>query len=107
VHTKDLNTAIKMADGLKAGTVWVNSYNTLHWSLPFGGFKVCHNTYSLDIYCTNIRIGKRNWPARLLSCSFLHWSFANISYRELGKYALENYTQVKTVSINMQGALFG
>lgn len=71
VHTKDLNTAIKMADGLKAGTVWVNSYNTLHWSLPFGGFK-------------ESGIG-----------------------RELGKYALENYTQVKTVSINMQGALFG
>jgi aldehyde dehydrogenase (NAD+) len=21
------------------GTVWVNTYNTLHWQLPFGGFK--------------------------------------------------------------------
>lgn len=29
VHTKDLNTAIEVAHALKAGTVWVNSYNTL------------------------------------------------------------------------------
>jgi len=67
VHTTNLNTAIKVADGLKAGTVWVNSYNTLHWSLPFGGFR-------------QSGIG-----------------------RELGKAALENYTQIKTVSINMNG----
>jgi len=70
VHTKNLNTAIKVADGLKAGTVWVNSYNMLHWSLPFGGFQ-------------QSGIG-----------------------RELGKAALENYTQIKTVSINMNGAFF-
>jgi len=39
VHTKDLNTAIEVSNSLKAGTVWVNTYNTLHWQLPFGGFK--------------------------------------------------------------------
>lgn len=70
VHTKNLNTAIKVSDGLKAGTVWVNSYNMLHWSLPFGGFR-------------QSGIG-----------------------RELGKAALENYTQIKTVSINLKGAMF-
>jgi len=39
VHTKNLNTAIEVSNALKAGTVWVNTYNTLHWQLPFGGFK--------------------------------------------------------------------
>jgi aldehyde dehydrogenase (NAD+) len=39
VHTKNLNTAIEVSNSLKAGTVWVNTYNTLHWQLPFGGYK--------------------------------------------------------------------
>lgn len=39
VHTKSLNTAIEVANSLKAGTVWVNSYNMLHHQLPFGGYK--------------------------------------------------------------------
>ena len=39
VHTKDLNTAIRVSNGLKAGTVWVNCYNLLHHQLPFGGYK--------------------------------------------------------------------
>lgn len=36
VHTKNLNTAIEVSNALRAGTVWVNTYNTLHWQLPFG-----------------------------------------------------------------------
>lgn len=39
LHTKDLTTAIDVSNRLKAGTVWVNTYNTLHHALPFGGFK--------------------------------------------------------------------
>jgi len=39
VHTKDLNTAIRVSNEIKAGTVWVNCYNMLHHQLPFGGFK--------------------------------------------------------------------
>ncbi|MCJ1286367.1 aldehyde dehydrogenase (NAD(P)(+)) ald5 [Xylographa opegraphella] len=39
VHTTNLNTAIRVANSLKAGTVWVNAYNLLHHQLPFGGFK--------------------------------------------------------------------
>jgi len=39
VHTKNLNTAIEVSNALKAGTVWVNTYNTLHHQLPFGGYK--------------------------------------------------------------------
>lgn len=39
VHTKDLNTAIRVSNSLKAGTVWVNCYNLLHQQVPFGGYK--------------------------------------------------------------------
>jgi aldehyde dehydrogenase (NAD+) len=43
----------------------VNNYNTLHYQMPFGGFK-------------ESGIG-----------------------RELGAYALENYTEVKTVRVQL------
>ncbi|KAK0706675.1 aldehyde dehydrogenase domain-containing protein [Lasiosphaeria miniovina] len=39
LHTKDLNTAIRVSNSLRAGTVWVNCYNMLHHQLPFGGYK--------------------------------------------------------------------
>jgi len=39
LHTSNLNTALRVANGLKAGTVWVNSYNMLHHQVPFGGYK--------------------------------------------------------------------
>jgi len=39
VHTKDLATAIRISNALKAGTVWVNCYNMLHHAVPFGGYK--------------------------------------------------------------------
>ncbi|KAI1372244.1 aldehyde dehydrogenase [Hypoxylon crocopeplum] len=38
VHTKNINTAIRVSNELRAGTVWVNSYNMLSHALPFGGF---------------------------------------------------------------------
>ncbi|KAK0386247.1 hypothetical protein NLU13_6084 [Sarocladium strictum] len=70
VHTTNLGTAIRVANALKAGTVWVNNYNMISNQVPFGGFK-------------ESGIG-----------------------RELGKYALSNYTQVKSVRIRLGGALF-
>ncbi|KAK1807430.1 aldehyde dehydrogenase (NAD(P)(+)) ald5 [Friedmanniomyces endolithicus] len=39
VHTKNLNTAIDVSNALRTGTVWVNTYNTLHHQMPFGGYK--------------------------------------------------------------------
>lgn len=39
VHTTNLKTAITVANALRAGTVWVNSYNLLHHQVPFGGYK--------------------------------------------------------------------
>jgi aldehyde dehydrogenase (NAD+) len=71
VHTTSVNTAIRVSNALKAGTVWVNNYNLVSYQAPFGGFK-------------ESGLG-----------------------RELGKYALDNYTQVKTVRIRLGDALFG
>jgi len=39
VHTTNINTAIRVSNALKAGTVWVNNYNMLHHQVPFGGYK--------------------------------------------------------------------
>lgn len=39
IHTKDNERAIRVTNALKAGTAWVNMYNFVHWSIPFGGYK--------------------------------------------------------------------
>ncbi|KAI9673071.1 MAG: aldehyde dehydrogenase (NAD(P)(+)) ald5 [Trizodia sp. TS-e1964] len=39
LHTKSLHTSLTVANALRAGTVWVNTYNTLSHQLPFGGYK--------------------------------------------------------------------
>ncbi|MCW2526308.1 MAG: aldehyde dehydrogenase, partial [Pseudonocardiales bacterium] len=37
--TSDVQRVFRMTKALKVGTVWVNSYRTLNWSMPFGGLK--------------------------------------------------------------------
>ncbi len=39
VWTQNIKTAFRVARALKAGTVWVNTYNLYDPSAPFGGFK--------------------------------------------------------------------
>ncbi len=39
VWTRDISKAHKIARAIKAGTVWINSYNLYDPALPFGGFK--------------------------------------------------------------------
>jgi aldehyde dehydrogenase (NAD+) len=39
VWTRDVSKAHRIARALKAGTVWVNTYNLYDPALPFGGFK--------------------------------------------------------------------
>ena len=40
VWTRDINTALKMAKGIRAGTVWVNAYHTAGLPfMPYGGYK--------------------------------------------------------------------
>jgi len=39
VWTRDVSKAHRIARSIKAGTVWVNTYNLYDPALPFGGFK--------------------------------------------------------------------
>lgn len=39
VVTRDLDTALKMSQQLRAGSVWVNCYDIFAAQAPFGGFK--------------------------------------------------------------------
>lgn len=65
VWTKDVSRAHRLADSIRAGTIWVNCYNTFDAGAPFGGYK-----------------------------------FSGMG-RECGRNALDNYTEVKTVWINL------
>lgn len=39
VWTQDIGRAIRMSEGLQAGTVWVNTYRAVSYTSPFGGYK--------------------------------------------------------------------
>jgi phenylacetaldehyde dehydrogenase len=65
VWTKDVQKAHRMAEILKAGTVWINCYNVFDAASPFGGYKQS--------------------------------GFG----REMGKAALDLYTQIKSVWVNL------
>jgi aldehyde dehydrogenase (NAD+) len=65
VWTRDITKAHAVANGVRAGTVWVNCYDVFDAAAPFGGFK-------------ESGLG-----------------------RELGEYGLNNYTEVKTVTIRI------
>ena len=39
VWTRDISKAHRMAEQLRAGTVWINCYNIFDAGLPFGGYK--------------------------------------------------------------------
>jgi phenylacetaldehyde dehydrogenase len=39
VWTRDLSKAHRIANKLRAGTVWINCYNVFDAALPFGGYK--------------------------------------------------------------------
>ncbi|KAF5093612.1 hypothetical protein D0Z00_003960 [Geotrichum galactomycetum] len=38
IHTQDVNKAIDVSNRLNAGTIWVNTYNSFHEAVPFGGY---------------------------------------------------------------------
>ena len=55
VFTNDLDKAIVVSNGLRAGSVWVNTYDNFDPVAPFGGFKQSglgreKSEYALDSY---------------------------------------------------------
>lgn len=65
VFTKDLDRANHIIQGVRAGTIWVNTYNAFGAQVPFGGYKLSGHG------------------------------------RENGEYALQNYTEVKSVIVKI------
>ncbi|MFQ5705264.1 MAG: aldehyde dehydrogenase family protein [Gemmatimonadales bacterium] len=66
IWTKDIQKAFRVARSIRAGTVWVNTYNLYDSAAPFGGFK------------------------------------ASGFGRDLGKEALNGYTETKTVWVGLK-----
>ncbi|XP_070570093.1 aldehyde dehydrogenase, mitochondrial-like isoform X2 [Ptychodera flava] len=50
VHTTDINKAIMIANGVRAGTVWVNCYDVFTTQAPFGGYKMSGSGRELGEY---------------------------------------------------------
>jgi aldehyde dehydrogenase (NAD+) len=55
VFTNDLDKALVVSNGLRAGSIWVNTYDNFDPVAPFGGFKQSglgreKSEYSLDAY---------------------------------------------------------
>lgn len=71
IWTRDITRAHRFARGIKAGVVWINTYNMFNAASPFGGYK--QSGYG----------------------------------REMGKHALELYTQVKSVWVDLSGKPIG
>ncbi|MBI2537223.1 MAG: aldehyde dehydrogenase family protein, partial [Gemmatimonadetes bacterium] len=65
IWTKDIRKAHRVAQAIRAGTVWINTYNFYDSSAPFGGYK------------------------------------ASGFGRDLGREALDGYTEVKTVWVGL------
>jgi aldehyde dehydrogenase (NAD+) len=40
VWTRDINNALMVSSGLRAGSVWINCYQAMDPAVPFGGYKM-------------------------------------------------------------------
>ncbi len=71
IWTRDITRAHRFARAIKAGVVWINTYNMFNAAVPFGGYK--QSGYG----------------------------------REMGRHALDLYTQVKSVWVDLSGKPIG
>jgi len=58
VWTSDISKALRISDGLEAGTVWINTHNVVDPNVPFGGFKASgmgreHGRSAIEAYTEN------------------------------------------------------
>ena len=71
IWTKDITRAHRFAREIKAGTIWINTFNIMNAASPFGGYK--QSGYG----------------------------------REMGRHALELYTQIKSVWVDLSDKPMG
>jgi betaine-aldehyde dehydrogenase len=71
IWTRDITRAHRFAKEIKAGVIWINTFNMFNAASPFGGYK--QSGYG----------------------------------REMGKHALEMYTHVKSVWVDLSGRPIG
>jgi acyl-CoA reductase-like NAD-dependent aldehyde dehydrogenase len=71
IWTRDITRAHRFARAIKAGVIWINTFNMFNAASPFGGYK--QSGYG----------------------------------REMGKHALELYTNVKSVWVDLSGKPIG
>jgi len=71
IWTKDITRAHRFAREIKAGVVWINTFNMFNAASPFGGYK--QSGYG----------------------------------REMGRHALDLYTQIKSVWVDLSGKPIG
>jgi betaine-aldehyde dehydrogenase len=71
IWTRDITRAHRFARAVKAGVIWINTFNMFNAASPFGGYK--QSGYG----------------------------------REMGKHALDLYTQVKSVWVDLSGKPIG
>ncbi|MGH8537197.1 MAG: aldehyde dehydrogenase family protein [Gammaproteobacteria bacterium] len=71
IWTRDVVRAYRFAKAIKAGVIWINTFNMFNAASPFGGYK--QSGYG----------------------------------REMGKHALDLYTQIKSVWVDLSGKPIG
>ena len=80
IWTKDITKAHRLANSLRAGTVWVNCYDVFDAAAPFGGFKMSGigrelGEYALSLY-TEVKTVYINLGQPTNQCINVHyWMF--------------------------------